>query len=142
MITKILAVIQHKKAEFPCKLWAPEEYWNMSSEAIDEVTEGCGPGGIGDYLVPDRIWGVNIFYACQIHDWMYHFGVTGADKVKSDDVFINNMTRIILAKRTCPWLMRRRLRMAKIYFLMVRDHGGPAFWNDKNSSNEFKEVMI
>ena len=37
---------------------APPEFWKLPQEKIDSY--GCGPGKIGDWLVPDTIWGENI----------------------------------------------------------------------------------
>jgi len=129
------------------KLYAPESYYTTPKEEIDRVTGGCGPGGFGDFLVPDTIYGLSIFEACRRHDWMYHVGEILADKEEADRVFLNNMTRIIKVKTAWRWfpafrkiLIRLRLRRAKTYYFFVDEFGGPAFWDGKNQIEEFREV--
>jgi len=122
------------------KLFAPKEYWEMSKEAIDEITGGCGPGGLGDKLVPDTIYGLSIFAACRIHDFMWHFGVTQEDKDIADRVFKNNMIRIIEAKTKYKIIKWLRIRRANTYYKAVSVFGDGAYWNDKNSEDEFRDV--
>lgn len=130
----------HVKAK-PVALYAPISYWETSIEEVDKVTGGCGPGGFGDFLVPDRIWGLSIFIACRIHDWMYHVGKTLQDKEQADRIFLNNMVRIIQGNPSkFKFLNRWRLKGAKNYFWAVSMFGGPAFWNSKNSETEFKNI--
>ena len=57
-------------------LLAPDSYINASQEEIENKTGGCGPGDIGDWFVPDTMYGESVFLACQIHDWMYGEGKT------------------------------------------------------------------
>jgi hypothetical protein len=121
------------------KLWAPESYW--TDPRVNEVTGGCGPGGIGDWFVPDSIWGVSITEACKRHDWMYFIGKTKEDKEEADRVFLNNMLRTIdNYKGWSRFLNGFRRYRAITYYNAVSDLGGPAFWNDKNNDSEFKEV--
>jgi hypothetical protein len=40
-------------------LIAPEEYWQLTPEQKDELTNGCGPKSI-EALIPDSILGLNI----------------------------------------------------------------------------------
>ena len=113
-------------------LYAPPEYWAASRPLIDDITGGCGPGGFGDMLVPDTAWLLSIRAACEIHDWMVHFGKTLADKEEADRVFRNNMVRIIKAKTKWKFLRKLRLRRAQTYYYFVDKFGGPAFWKGKN----------
>jgi hypothetical protein len=69
---------------------------------------------------------------------MYHIGETEEDRIIADRVFLNNMIRIVTEGTTNRWLMELRLRRCSLYFAMVRDRGGPAFWNDKNKEEEFQ----
>ena len=102
---------------------------------------GCGPGGKGEYLIPDKIWGLNVKPACEIHDWMYRFGETAADKVRADEIFLNNMLRLIDSyKARCNWLQKLRKRAANKYYWVVSRLGGPWYWNKKNNPEEFRVV--
>ena len=45
------------------KLLAPAEYLKLletDPDFLNSITGGCGPGGSGDILVPDKILGINI----------------------------------------------------------------------------------
>jgi len=124
------------------KLFAPESYY--TDPRVPDIANGCGPGtGLGDWVIPDHIWGLSIVEACKIHDWMYFIGKTESDKEESDRVFLNNMLRIIDEycgwSRFLNWFRRYR---AVTYYNAVRDLGGPWFWNDKNHDEEFKPVAI
>lgn len=111
-------------------------YWKATPAMIDEHTGGCGPGGWGDLLVPDRMYGLNVNPCCRIHDWMYSFGATLADKELSDRAFLNNMVRFIRGNTKWRWVARLRMRRARTYYHAVKTLGGPAFWDDKNKPGE------
>ena len=118
----------------PKKLWAPAAYTQATPKEIARVIGrgGCGGGdGIGDCLVPDKMWGLSVHPACMIHDWMYDCGVTIEDKNEADRVFLNNVLRIIDAANSWWWLRRLRRRRAATYYHAVRLFGGPAFWSGK-----------
>lgn len=123
------------------KLFAPESYWNLTDEAKKELTEGgCGPGGFGDWLVPDTVYGLSIRKACQIHDACYALGETIKDKKSADRTFLNNMLRIIYSG-TKWWILRKlRIRRAYTYYKAVKLFGGHAFWHNKNSIKEYRET--
>lgn len=127
------------------KLFAPESYWQTPPHILDEITGGCGPGGFGDYLVPDNIdwpwpWGLSIFPACRIHDYMYHIGETREEKVTADIVFLNNMVRIVENANGWRIIKHRRLKRAWIYYKAVDRFGGVAYWKDKNSDEEEQAI--
>ena len=116
-------------------LWAPPEYWVLTIEEIEKIIEstgGCGPGGFGDYLVPDTLFGViNIKPACRIHDYMYATGEDQEDKDYADEVFLSNMKQIILWE-TAGWyedkkrqtLVRKEcFRQAETYHMIVHLFG-------------------
>jgi len=137
------------KSRDSVKLFAPVEYGTQPCifheaprEMIDTLTGGCGPGGPGDFLVPDTMYLLTVRPACAIHDWMYYFGETHDDKEISDRVFLYNMLRIITAKTKWGWLKHLRNRRAYIYFTAVAKYGGPAFWKDKNYKDEMGEVVL
>ena len=48
------------------KLYAPKAYWSYSKALIEEMTNGCGPGGWKGEWIPDHIFGVDITEACNI----------------------------------------------------------------------------
>ena len=111
------------------KLKAPQSFWEASEEDVDKVTGGCGPGGVGDYLVPDTVWGLSIFLACRVHDWMYGecHKIAGLSegiiyKRLADDWFLENMYGIIEVAG-CRLLRRLRRRRAKTYYWNVVQFG-------------------
>jgi hypothetical protein len=128
---------------------APDEYWELTEEQLEELTGGCGPGHIGDYLVPDKLYGViNIKPACRIHDYMYAVGTTEEDKKEADRIFLNNMKQIILWE-TAGWyddpvrqekVREECERQAKTYHMMVATFGGRSFWKGKREDIEMDVV--
>jgi len=126
------------------KLFAPKEYGTQpccyhraTLDQINAVAGGCGPGGgVKDYFVPDKLWFLSITLACSIHDWMYHYGQTTEDKILADEIFKNNMVRLIKGQKSWKFIERRRLRLSYIYYLAVKNFGGPSFWDSKDSVHE------
>lgn len=114
-------------------LFAPETYKKLSAVAKAAIVNGCGAMRSFD-LVPDNLYGLAITEACNIHDYMYHTGETIEDKNEADRVFFNNMLRLINAKTKYKWLKRLRRRRAWVYYLAVKNFGGPAFWDGKQST--------
>ena len=56
------------------KLYAHPECWLFRKNNPEEFKSfGCGPGGAGDKLVPDTMYGLDVSNACRIHDWYYRF---------------------------------------------------------------------
>jgi hypothetical protein len=131
------------------KLYAPEKFGAQPCCYHDATPEqiaaaigkgGCGPGGIGDYLVPDTMWGLNVRPACSIHDWQYHWGRTIDDKIKADLNLRDNLVRLIKAQNSWGFIENLRLRRARSYYEAVKYFGGPAFWSGKSSIYELREV--
>jgi hypothetical protein len=124
------------------QLYAPPNYVVASPAVRALIANGCGPGGWKLDLVPDHIWFLDISEACNIHDWMYTFGNTLADKDEADRVLLNNCLRLVDAAGGC-WLLRclRRHRV-RIYFEAVHIFGGPAFWACKNPQTHLIESGI
>lgn len=120
---------------------AIELYCEYNYEATAEIlrkkeVNGCGPGGWKFDLVPDTIYGLSVTDACNIHDWMYHFGKTIEDKDRADRSFLNNMVRLVNGRSADNWFVRNilkpmRLRRVKIYYEAVSHFGGPVFWQGK-----------
>ncbi len=120
----------------PAKLFAPAEYWQLTDAQRAEICNGCGTKGIVGAMVPDKIYGLRITDACNIHDFQYSIGETIDDKESADRAFLNNLLRLIDAGTDNPWLTRMRVRRAKIYYRAVAELGGPAFWAGKNKPEE------
>lgn len=114
-------------------LLAPVSYWNASKEEIENKTGGCGPGKIGDWFVPDTMFGESVFLACQIHDWMYGEGASVLDKYYADLTFLWNMVVLIQSTPFFPGQKEKdtldigRLRTVMTYFEAVSYGGGDAF---------------
>lgn len=124
------------------RLFAPAAYWQLTAAGRAELElNGCGPDGWKNRLVPERLLGVAITAACNIHDYMYIVGETEADREEADRVFLNNMLRIVEAE-SANWLTRTlRRRLALHYYAAVRDFGGPFFWADKNPPETFRKPV-
>jgi len=41
-------------------LIAPAAFWAMPEAEINAKYEGCGPGRVGDWMVPDSFWGLSV----------------------------------------------------------------------------------
>ncbi len=117
-------------------LYAPGDYWTATPDQRKRICNGCGTKGLGGWLVPDTLWGINITAACDIHDWMYHQGTTILDKKAADRVFLNNMLRTIGGEGNSVLLKPVRRLRARSYYRFVRYFGGPAFWSGKNARHE------
>jgi hypothetical protein len=109
-------------------LAAPISFWDASDETITEVVGGCGPGGIGDIIVPDKIWGLNIKPACKIHDWTFFVWNDKQGFDLSNNLFKNNMVRINEQHNGWGWVKRRRLKAIKLYYDMVQTFGESSYY--------------
>jgi hypothetical protein len=121
-------------------LFAPPEYWRLPES--ERLRMGCGPGYMGDLIVPDTFYGLSVKPACGIHDFMYKIGRVEADREIADRVLLNNCVRIVIAGTSGRLLLRLRLRRARTYWWFVAEFGGPAFWNGKNLPGEEMEVTV
>jgi hypothetical protein len=125
------------------KLYAEQECWDFMESHPDEFASfGCGPGWLGDILVPDTMYFLNISMACKIHDWYYRFYPENTEEARqlADSVFKNNLLRIVRAKTSNRFLLWLRERRCRTYYSMVRFSGGPAFYDERNEDEVFKEV--
>ena len=107
----------------------------LVSTPTDQVAEliphggGCGPGRLGDKLVPDRIMGINVKPACAVHDYMYYMAERDeSEKTRqlADLYFLLNMLIIIRKESKSRILRRMRMFIAVGYFDAV-DIGGGGF---------------
>ena len=118
------------------ELFAPPSYWALTPRQRADICNGCGTKGIVGHIIPDSLYGLSIKEACNIHDYMYRTGSTIEDKWEADRVFLNNMLRLV-DDGSDNWFTRWvRSRAAVKYYYAVRDCGGPAFWQGKNSFDE------
>jgi len=108
-------------------VFAPASFWAKTVRP-----GGCGAGKLGDLLIPDSLWGLNVTFMCKIHDHMYGTGLTEEDREKADRVFRNNLMRWVAYKSKSGVLKWLRMRRAVKYYSAVRMFGGPPFWNNKH----------
>ena len=129
------------------KLLVPWSYLKASKKEIEEKTGGCGPGGIGDWFVPDTMYGESVFLACQIHDWMYGEGETEEDRFYADMVFGWNMRVLILmspetGEMEGESLDKFRLLRESKYFMAVRFGGEKAFADGKTMTAQLRGLTM
>jgi hypothetical protein len=86
------------------------------------VCNGCGPAGWRLRPIPQRIVGVVVTPACDVHDWMYH---EGHNRFLADLFFLLNL--MILCSRGSKILFPLRASLALVYFLAVYLCGGCFF---------------
>ena len=104
-------------------LQAPDSFWATPSVDMVGKVGGCGPGVLGDRLIPDTVYGICITNACMIHDWCYRFVETTQDQATADMMFLHNMLVIIHQKsKSKVLLFLRKLRVYK-YYLAVSEFG-------------------
>ena len=116
----------YKEQASKYNLKAPPEFWLLTEHELH--TYGCGPGkNIGDALVPDTIWGLNIKVACIIHDLDCNAAKTESDWERGDERFLINLLRIINAKSNFFIRGLRRYR-ALTYYNAVEDIG-KKYWS-------------
>jgi hypothetical protein len=103
---------------------APPDFFKLSQKVIDSYS--CGPGEIGDWLVPDTLWGQNVIEACQVHDFMCRKGGALEDKKFTDMLFLFNMISIIEDEK--DFFDEMSLYRAITYYIAV-SRGGERWWN-------------
>lgn len=115
------------------KLYAKRGFWAWTKEELKERGYGCGPGSIGNKIIPDTFWGLNVWWCCAIHDHMYRYkhAVTKTDKWVADVVLLTNLNDWIEAKTNWEWLKVLRRHRAMTYFSAVRDAGNKSFFSGK-----------
>ena len=115
------------------ELISSEEYKNAHPGTLDAICNGCGSSGWKGSIVPDRILGVDISRACDIHDFDYWMGGTVDQRKRADLRFLVNMNRLI-EERTSFWSRRffnpLRMWLAQLYYEDVRKHGRQHFESD------------
>jgi len=125
------------------KLYAEPECWLFREKNPKEYKSfGCGPGGAGDKLVPDTMYGLDISEACRVHDWYYRFypGNTEEDRKMADRVMKNNLLRIVKANTSNGFLLWLRRRRCHTYYIMVRNFGATSYFEERNEDDCMAEV--
>ena len=120
-------------------LKAPILFWQTDDATLAMDVGGCGPGKWGDRLVSDTVYGVSIYPACAIHDWMYAQGTTLKDKETADIWFLLNMLTLITRDwKSWSLLVLRGWRIMS-YFLAVYIVGGKSY---KKAIAKFSESTL
>lgn len=110
-------------------LAAPESFWTFQDQDMSAAVNGCGPGGVGDFLVPDTVYGLSIKPACKIHDWMYTIYNDEAGFNMANQIFIDNMIRINNKDTKYTWLKWLRIRRILKYYIAVKNFGRLFFYD-------------
>ena len=113
-------------------LIAPPSFWALPEAEINRKYAGCGPGKIGDIIIPDYFWGLGVRLAWQIHDHEYEVGLTVKDKVDADCRLLHNLY-ILIENEPMTWLTGLRLNRAECYYEMVSSFGNGSFKSNKQA---------
>ncbi len=112
------------------RLLAPVSFWLSTEAQRLRICNGCGPTSWKSF-VPDTMYGLCVTPACNIHDWMYSYGVTMEDKDIADLTFKLNLYRII-DQKSGNWLFKKLRRVrAYGYYLAVSWLGHAAYVKGK-----------
>ncbi|MCK5099015.1 MAG: hypothetical protein KAR45_12990 [Desulfobacteraceae bacterium] len=111
------------------RLAAPKSFWDADQELRDAVVGGCGPGGSGDKLVPDTMYLLSVTAACAIHDWCFAIWNDKAGFKLANNLFKNNMLRIIDQRGGNNRIKCLRQKRAVKYFKGVHYLGEPSFFD-------------
>jgi len=95
------------------RIVAPKSFW-----ADLEYTGGCGPKGWHLWF-PQSVFGVSIWIACKIHDWMYDF----CEKDEADYWFLLNMVSLIKAGSGNRIMLIVRYVIVRIIAKIVKEYG-------------------
>lgn len=115
-------------------LQAPDDYWSLTPE--DKALICNGAGAKDGIKVPDTMYGLDLTECFNIHDYMYHIGVSFDDKRRADRTMLINCISVInnapglLNKLLAPLRRRRALK----YYEAVYYFGGKAFEVNKKGA--------
>lgn len=116
-------------------LISPSTYKLASAAERSRCCNGCG--GAGSWLaVPDRIWGLCVEEACNIHDWCYE---TGEPKELSDLFFLVNL--LIICLRGSRWLFVFRALRCLLYYLAVVFFG-MEYWHRRKEYKTWRRKHV
>ena len=100
-------------------LLAPESYWKLTDDEKYEITNGCGPAR-ATALIPNRIFGVNLKSACDIHDYTYTRTESVGSRREADDLLLVNMHSLLEENQKSLFLKMIGSLGAGLYYLVVR----------------------
>lgn len=86
---------------------------------------GCGPGKLGDKIIPDKVLFLNIKPACYIHDCRYSDLSKPESKYLADIELFINADKIV--RLNSNWLTRLIRRRILLVYLNAVDYGGSKF---------------
>lgn len=115
------------------QLYAPSEYWKASNRQKIDIVNGCGPRGWLQWKKLNHFFGLSVQEACNIHDWMYHFGTTKKDKSFADERFYKNMNYLIEKNTQSKVLQFLRFVQAFLYYILTKYFGYFIFRQNKRS---------
>ena len=78
-------------------------------------------------MIPDRIYGLNVKTACEIHDWMFR---EDGDFDTANEWFEHNLDVFIASGKQWKWLVRRRKSIAGIYISVVSGKIGRKYYEE------------
>ena len=110
------------------ELITPAGYYGIPKKERDSW--GCGPGGFGDWFVPDTVYGLSVKPACQRHDFRYRFRKDKNEKTrKLDDLELLANLQIIIHNKTKGFFLRRfRFTRSRTMYWFVRKLGKSAYY--------------
>ena len=132
-MAKRLRILESQKAAADDNVYAPTAFIETTTTQLLDICNGCGSENspLPSSRCPQTLFGVPMYIACMIHDYMYYFGKTAEDKDRADRVFRNNMLRLTkLHKKKFIPLFVYRVLIQRAY-RAVKHFGGPAFWENK-----------
>ena len=120
----------------------PESFENATEPEREASTNGCGPKGWLSLVVPDEFFGVDVSFACQIHDWMYYTGRSWEDKIRADIAFLHNLLTIALEDyyEISDYKRVQRIRRCYTYYRSVERYGSCAFMSEVEGLRGREEV--
>lgn len=128
------------------RLDAPKEFWNDLKETPYKVKECCNGvgstvgflGKITYHLIPNRIYGLDVTEASDIHDYMCTYPKyfkTKQDAVNwkrmADNMLLDNVIIIIERDTRWQWLKNLRRYRAMSFYNAVDSFGDESFFDDK-----------
>lgn len=133
METKQVVARFIRRGQIYPKLSARKDFpWGKDDALRQEHCNACGTKGLGGWVVPNTLWGLDISLACDIHDWDYAFGTA---REAADNYFLTNMLRIIEAQNSGWVLNLLRRHRALTYYAVVRDLGRKAHSGTTNQED-------
>lgn len=135
-MTNAVDLVRAQELAIAGAISAPNSFKTAHINHLRDVCNGCGAANAKIDFVPDTIYGLDVSAACNVHDWRYEEGDDEEDRQSADREFKNNLLRLIDAAckksrfRRC--IKRLMYIRAQGYYTVVKNFGGPAFWNGKN----------